>query len=234
MLKYPLYEFITTVPSCLETSTVKIVLEIFEQQQCDRLVVLNQQQCPVGIIYSAVLLPQVLAANQAGKSKAGAVNLQSLVEPIQTVPAAWGVEEFAWFLRSQKNQNYHNRDWALIDSDGKFFGLVDSLRLLKFWTNQRGEIQTDESKHSPILREVNDAAKPAAWVASPKVKSRRRKLPMAPKSATEGIPAENPPSLRHQPLIQLLERLPWPLMLQTGTGEIVTQNPAWWQQLGVL
>ncbi len=34
--------------------------------------------------------------------------------------------------------------------------------------------------------------------------------------------------------MQLLERLPWPLMLQTGTGEVVTQNPAWWQQLGVV
>jgi signal transduction histidine kinase/CheY-like chemotaxis protein len=233
MLKYPLYEFITTVPSCLETSTVKIVLEIFEQEQCDRLVVLNEQQSPVGVLYSARLLPQVLAANQAGNAKARALNLQSLVEPIQTVPAAWGVEEFGWFLRSQKNQNNNNRDWALIDSDGKFFGLVDSSRLLQFWANQRGEIQTDESKHSPILREVDDASKPAAWVASPKVKSRRRKVPMAPKSTKEGI-AENPSLLRHQPLIQLLERLPWPLMLQTGTGEIVTQNPAWWQQLGIL
>jgi signal transduction histidine kinase/CheY-like chemotaxis protein len=33
-------------------------------------------------------------------------------------------------------------------------------------------------------------------------------------------------------LVQLLERLPWPLMLQSSTGEVVMQNPAWWQQLG--
>ncbi|MDJ0798186.1 MAG: hybrid sensor histidine kinase/response regulator [Calothrix sp. MO_167.B12] len=35
-------------------------------------------------------------------------------------------------------------------------------------------------------------------------------------------------------LIPLLERLPWPLMLETSTGEVVMQNPAWWQQLGNL
>ncbi|MFM9158766.1 MAG: hybrid sensor histidine kinase/response regulator, partial [Dolichospermum sp.] len=27
---------------------------------------------------------------------------------------------------------------------------------------------------------------------------------------------------------------PWPIMLQSSQGEIITQNPAWWQQLGVL
>jgi len=33
---------------------------------------------------------------------------------------------------------------------------------------------------------------------------------------------------------QLLERLPWPIMLQTGAGEVVMQNLGWWQQFGAL
>lgn len=37
-----------------------------------------------------------------------------------------------------------------------------------------------------------------------------------------------------EPLIQLLERLPWPLVLETDTGEVIAQNQAWWQQLGGL
>jgi signal transduction histidine kinase/CheY-like chemotaxis protein len=36
------------------------------------------------------------------------------------------------------------------------------------------------------------------------------------------------------PMIELLERLPIPLMLQTGSGRMVTQNWAWRQQIGEL
>ena len=34
-------------------------------------------------------------------------------------------------------------------------------------------------------------------------------------------------------LAQILDGLPWPLMLQNGTGEVLTQNPAWWHQIAV-
>ncbi|PLZ84808.1 hybrid sensor histidine kinase/response regulator [Fischerella muscicola CCMEE 5323] len=225
MLKYPLYEFISTLPICSRTATLKVVLEIFETEQCDRLVVLNEQQKPVGVIYSAHLLPEILAANQANSHKAGSFDLaqtltswgSSLIQPIQTLSSDWGVEEFSYLLRSQQNKNNINRDWALIDSEGKFLGLIDSSRLLQFVVRQR--IQTQ-----PQIEDTTN-----------KAKSRRRKTPVAakPTKETKQVTPVSSPLLNH-PLIQLLERLPWPLMLQTNTGKVVTQNPAWWQQLGVL
>jgi signal transduction histidine kinase/FixJ family two-component response regulator len=200
-------------------------LESFETQQCDRLVVLNEQQKPVGVIYSAHLLPEILTANQANSNQAGSFDLEqtliswgsSLIQPIQALSSDWGVEEFSYLLRSQQNKNNINRDWALIDSEGKFLGLIDSSRLLQFVIRQR--IQTQ-----PQIENTTN-----------KAKSRRRKTPVAAKpikEAKQATPASSP--LPNHPLIQLLERLPWPLMLQTNTGKIVTQNPAWWQQLGVL
>jgi signal transduction histidine kinase/CheY-like chemotaxis protein len=245
MLKYPLYEFIATAPSCVETTTLKIVLGIFEQEQCDRLVVLNEQQCPVGLVYSRRLLTALLAADPAERKGVGLIELQeplakwhsTLIEPVKTLPATWSIEQLNWFVRSQQSQNHPNLDWALIDSNGKFLGLVDSLRLLQFLAKQKVKLQPDESKLSGIHSGTDNRAKDSSWVASSKVKSRRRKLATEQATLREAQAAPVIPESRtpvHQPLVQLLERLPWPLMLQTSTGEVVTQNPAWWQQLGVL
>ncbi|MFB2773308.1 ATP-binding protein [Pelatocladus sp. BLCC-F211] len=225
MPKYPLYEFVCTVPICSKTATLKVVWEIFEAQQCDRLVVLNEQQNPVGVIYSARLLPEILAANQENTNQAGSLNLQqplasresSLIQPIQTLQSDCEIEEFSDLLRSQQTKNNINRDWALIDPEGKFLGLIDSSRLLQFVFRQKAQTQP----------QIEDS--------TTKTKSRRRKAPVAAKTIKEAKQTTPPFSpLPNHPLIQLLERLPWPLMLQTNTGKIVTQNPAWWEQLGIL
>ncbi|MFN6481676.1 MULTISPECIES: hybrid sensor histidine kinase/response regulator [unclassified Nostoc] len=200
MLDYPLYDFQATVPSCLQTSSLAVVLEIFEQQQCDRLVVVNQQQCPIGLLYSARLIPKLLAHSDDKN-----FNLhqslstwgQGLIEPIQTILASERVEQLSLHL-CYPEAEHQNLDWALIDFDGRYLGLLDSSRLLRSLAKERmAGLQSSgihRSRHEP-----NEAK-----------------------------------SLGHQPLIHLLERLPWPLMLQTGTGEVVARNPAWWQQLGTL
>ncbi|BAY33648.1 CBS sensor hybrid histidine kinase [Nostoc carneum NIES-2107] len=209
MLQYPLYDFLATVPICIETSTLAMVLEIFEKEQCDRVVVVNQQQCPVGLLHSARCIQKLLAAVGGDR-----LNVQqpitnfalSLIEPIQTIPAVERVEQFALFLRYQQTQiNHNNFNWALIDPDGKFVGLLDSSRLLALLARQQVAI----SEHEDDIRE--DVA-----TQSPLQLPNQHQTPV------------------YQPIVQLLERLPWPLMLQTGTGEVVTQNPAWWQQLGIL
>ncbi|MFN6464962.1 MAG: ATP-binding protein [Nostoc sp. DedVER02] len=196
MLDYPLYDFQATVPSCLQTSSLAVVLEIFEQEQCDRLVVVNQQQCPIGLLYSARLIQKLLAHNDDKN-----LNLQqsifawsqSLIEPIQTISASERVEQLGLHLCDPQAEKQQNLDWALIDSDGRYLGLLDSSRLLRSLAKERmGGLQSSVQ------------------------------------------PPNKAKSLEHQPLILLLERLPWPLMLETDTGEILARNPAWWQQLGAL
>jgi signal transduction histidine kinase/DNA-binding response OmpR family regulator len=239
MLKYPLYEFIATVPNCVETTTVAVVLEIFQQQQCDgaerplrdRLAVLDKQKCLLGLIYSARLLPQLLTAVK-GEGRSKFLDLQQplstlgqgLIEPIQTIPASFNVEQFSSFLRFQKTQGNTNLDWALIDLDGKFLGLVDSPRLLGFLREQK--LETETSKGSRRTNSRKTLHKSCANVSNCTEKE-------------EGKDTGNRSYAPHQrreckPLVELLERLPWPLMLQTSNGEVVTQNPAWWQQLGAL
>jgi signal transduction histidine kinase/DNA-binding response OmpR family regulator len=175
--------------------------------------VVNQQQYPVGLLYSGHLMPKIWAA-ASGETF---LNLQqpistfspSLISTIQTIPAAEHLENLSLFLRYQQNQKNKTLDWALIDSDGKFLGLLDKSRLLSFFVKKKlslGSIGSIRSDNQQDIAEVKTCS--------------YQKNEQSP--------------LRHHPLVQLLEKLPWPLMLQTNNGEVITKNLAWWQQLGAL
>ncbi|MFN6561789.1 MAG: ATP-binding protein [Nostoc sp. ChiSLP01] len=211
MLDYPLYNFQAIVPSCPQTTTLAVVLEIFEKEQCDRLVVVNQQQYPIGLLYSVRLIQQLL-----GHSDDKNLNLQqslsiwgqALIDPIQTIPVSERVEQLSWRLSQQQAQKEQNLDWALVDSDNKYLGLVDTPRLLRSLVKEKmaGSLSYGEHPH---------------------------KYDALPTHSPAQMPNQ-PQPLAQKPLVKLLETLPWPLMLETGTGEVVAKNPAWWQQLGVL
>ncbi len=204
MLDYPLYDFQATVPSCPQTSTLAVVLEIFEKEQCDRLVVVNQQQYPIGLLYSVRLIQKLLGHSEdknLNLQQSLAIWGQALIDPIQTISVSERVEQLSWRLSQEQTQKPQNLDWALIDSDGKYLGLVDTSRLLRSLAREK----------------------------------------MAGLFAAGAVPTHPPAQMPNQPqplvqkpLVKLLETLPWPLMLETGSGEVVAQNPAWWQQLGVL
>ncbi|GAA6620903.1 ATP-binding protein [Scytonema sp. NUACC26] len=213
MLKYPLYDFIATVPICLETVTLADVLDVFEKEQCQAIAVLDKQQYLLGLLYSARLLPQLLLAGYVGeRSKFSylqqpiSILARELVQPVQTIPVTFQIEQLGGFLRSQTIPANTNLDWALIDSNSKFLGLVDNSRLLKWLAFHQFETPKENSDRDTIVEKARTFY--------------QKRIPHHPQI--------------HQPLVQLLERLPWPLMLQTNSGEIITQNPAWWQQLGAL
>lgn len=127
-----LHDFIVTVPSCFETTRLAVVLEIFSQGQCDLLVVVSEQQCPIGVVYPARLMPYLISShgykgNLDVQQPLSAVSL--IVEPIVALPAALSVEQFGFYLHSQYFQTDTGPDWALVDSDGKFLGLLNSPHL---------------------------------------------------------------------------------------------------------
>ncbi len=213
-----LCEFITSVPECLETTVTAFVLQMFQQHKYDRLVILNQQGWPVGVLYAAKALLQLLNTNGETYLEAPEpehnwqlLDLQqpistwgqSIIESIPQISVDCGTEQLNLLLASTKNETYHHPDWALTDKDGKFLGLLDSGKLLQFLLAQQGENQN----LTDLDVDVNCSE---------------------PKQAKTFLTQED------KALIPLLERLPWPLMLETSAGEVVMQNPAWWQQLGNL
>lgn len=220
MLQYPLYDFLATVPHCVETTTLAMVLEIVEQEQCDRLVILNQQQCPLGLVYSAQLTQKLLATSGDEQDDSLQQSIISwdpnIIEPLKTIPATYCVDQLRRLLSYQPTSTNHNLEWALIDTEGKFLGLLNNTRLLRLLAQEKLAV----SKVGSLPASAPRNSQPMA--ANKRAKAHWRRRPH------QYQPMEN------QPLVQLLELLPWPLMLQRGTGEVVAQNPAWWQQIGAL
>ena len=127
---FKLHDFIVTVPSCVQTARLSVALELFSQGQCDRLVVVSEQQCPVGVVYPARLISYLISSQGYEGSKEvqqplSAVDL--IVEPIVALPAELSVEQFGLYLHQLPTDT--DSDWALVDSDGKFLGLLDSPHL---------------------------------------------------------------------------------------------------------
>ncbi|MFB2922659.1 ATP-binding protein [Aerosakkonema funiforme] len=136
----------------------------------------------------------------------------SIIEPLATLPADFTLKQFWPYLQDRRYKTAPSPDWALVDPTGKFVGLLDTQRLLQYLSNRL----------SPeILAESEPPQKPAA-----------------PRLPVDRIPSKSPATTTLEetlhPLIVLLERLPLPIMLQTGNGESVNQNLAWRKHFGAL
>ncbi|BAZ41091.1 CBS sensor hybrid histidine kinase [Calothrix sp. NIES-4101] len=270
MLHYRVDDFISTVPSCLQTTTLAALLDMFEVENCDRLVVLNEQKYPLGLLYSAGVISQllILAAKNQGSELTNYLQQQffswnlsldnSLLQPIKTVLATESIEKFRKLLNPRQSSVKTNKqapvaDWVVIDSHQKYLGLLNNARLLKHLTKST-EISHSTSSTKPRSNDglntdmepqnMNQNAIGNSKQASKTSQTRQRRKTnrvttvtakaIPPTSIPQTQSEQKPSQSQYQSLVQLLERLPWPLMLQTGGGEVVTQNPAWWQQLGML
>ena len=189
-----LTDFIANVPSCVDSTSLASAMEIFSRGQRDQLIVLDQQKCPVGLVRLHRLMPVIASAQFGVAATSSRPELEqpisalelSLIEPLVKIPAQMGVEQFRTHLGSQV-QTENSLDLALVDSSGKFLGLLDSPRLLQFLAVSPTVINSSQAVGDSV--DFQDA------------------------------------------LVQLLQQLPWPLLLQTSTG-VVAQNGAWQQQLG--
>lgn len=130
--KYNLGDFIETVPSCLQTATMALAWEIFSQGH-DRLVVLNRQQTPVGVLHLRQLLPQGLTATSNSKNIKQSLSKATahLLEPLETLPAGLSLEQFQLYLHS-RSEGSDNRPIAIVNAAGKFLGLLEQTKLWKF------------------------------------------------------------------------------------------------------
>ncbi len=226
-----LQHFIQTVPVCLQTATVGHLWSIFCQGNGDRVVVVNQQHQPVGLVRLYRMMPDLFqqtphlpfrrlgthdlsaqTQTQLDRQQLRYKLRESWIEPLLDVPARFNWLEFWQHLRQStpEAQLYSSisaapktQPLALVDAQGQFLGLLDSLKLLKFL-----------------------AVNPQLLRSNAELTPKRN----APHPETESTPVSRdgiPPSL-----LQLLEQLPIPLTIQTSEGKIIAQNRSWRSQLG--
>ncbi len=226
-----LREFAEPVPVCEQASGLVVVLETFRSSACDAIVVVSQQQYPLGVINLRQVMPYLLSPTSLdGSTQARDIEdfhkplsqlEPSLMQPLGILPAQLSLNQFWSYLQESGTSptNYagvgekvspqldrsptlsdptpicnlpsptpSTEQWALVDGDGKFLGLLNSWLILK--------------SLAPSLAATDRSAE------------------------QESQPANL------QPLMQLLEQLPLPLSLQTTAGQVLAQNHTWRQQLG--
>jgi len=228
-----LKEFAEQVPVCEQTSDLAAVLEIFRSSECDAIVVVSEEQCPLGVVNLRQIMPYLLSSAALGESGLTSATKDfdkplsqlepPIIQPLTILPAQLNLSQFWACLNDSGDrlsrdwgrlegqepgrareipslphpyfaptklarQNSLTEHWALVGGDGKFLGLLNSWRVLKF---------------------------------------------LAPNFTANDTSANEELQLTSlKPLVQLLEQLPLPLSLQTATGQVVAQNLTWRQQVG--
>ncbi|NES06428.1 MAG: hypothetical protein F6K22_28600, partial [Okeania sp. SIO2F4] len=141
-----LRKFISPISVCLDTENLQVVWSIFCREKCNELVVINKAHQPLGLIYLHNLIPYIVSNSetkllkthisignwQQPLSEASSLTLRSL----RILPADLTVDKLWPYLQpkseQQTNQESHSLPIAVVDTEGKFLGLLDSWRILEF------------------------------------------------------------------------------------------------------
>ncbi len=189
-------QFIKPAPVCECKATLETLCHRMQTTASKFIVILSQEQFPLGIISLNHLLPHLL--NQASAP----LNLSSLMEPVSVCYVDTSIEDLAQRLLVSNSQ-----DCALVDAKGRFLGLLDSWRLLKAILPQPSNKQTQLVAPS---QELTEQPKP----------------PVSPSSTPLFLS-----SVAYNCLLQLLDKFPLPLRLETNSGQIIRQNSRWLSQV---
>lgn len=214
-----LQSFIRAVPVCLQTATLSQVWSIFCLENCDRIVVINPTtDQPVGVVYLCRLMAYVFPQSDLIALSEGshlAIRAQqsiqqletTLIEPLIAVSAHLDWSEF-WLHLQQTNT-----DSQTVSSD------------------RPSDLPLNSNPQSVAL--VNPNNQFLGLLDSLKLLQFLASNPHLLQAKSANIPENNSSEKAISSLLQLIEQLPIPLMIQRNQGETVAQNQAWCSQFGI-
>ncbi|MGB3640179.1 MAG: ATP-binding protein [Rivularia sp. (in: cyanobacteria)] len=244
---YPLYEFISRVPSCYETTPIKEVLSFFEQEQHSvQLVVLNEQQVPCCLLDATNLLEFFIYEKQDELGNTDKFDWNrpiscldaEFIQPIQILSSSLSLEQFGSKLRTQKlSVSSHN--WVLVNEYNKLLGLLDSCKLLRRLASSQSQNKTVAIASGNRKTEYQEASNsisviPRNFIAKTHSDGAEVISYTDAKNKIYSSRNRNKSQWSYKYAAQLLKGLPWALMLETDTKEVVSQNQLWYEQLGEL
>ncbi len=260
-------KFAQLVPVCQRTSELATLLDIFNCSRHDSIVVVSEQQYPLGVVNLRQIMPHLLSYAKVGSSGSTMTTgflhkplswvEPNIIEPITILPGKLSLNQFWYYLQDNESREgglgelvsnwdrefnqFPIRDqeqWALVDGDQKFIGLLNSWLLLKSlastFTQQRSEsivkgTQPKGLNPNPLRTHHPDYGLTAksSWVNSLGLSSR---INSGLKTQEEAV-TKTAQFKGINPLVQLLEQLPLPLSIQTSTGKVLAENLTWREQI---
>jgi signal transduction histidine kinase/CheY-like chemotaxis protein len=250
-----LKEFAQAIPVCEQTSSLSALLEIFQASGCDAIVVVSEQQRPLGVVNLRQVLPHLLSSARLGETPVaiGAGDFHkplshlepTIIEPLAIVPDKLSLSQFWVYLKESGNSL--RKDWGSFEEG-------ESLRAGEWESGRIGEnspitltryAQAPQTPHHPCiaptkLKIENSLVQHWALVDGDGkflglLNSWLLLKSLTPNFTTSEASTgtdEEPQPTSIKLLVQLLEQLPLPLSLQTATGQVLTQNLSWRQQIG--
>jgi signal transduction histidine kinase/CheY-like chemotaxis protein len=215
-------EFVKPTPVCAQTVRLQAVLRLFSQTGCERVIVEDEQRNLIGTVSLSRLTALLsggppdnktqqlnrgaIAPFQQNLKQLASVSEQPLYETLIELPADWSISQFAPYLQSLERRQY-----ALVSETGQCLGLLDQMRLLKFL-----------------------ALTPIASEQEPPGMKHRLAQQAAVSNPIEAVEPSSVDTIPTKLLIDLLECIPLPMMLQTSAGRVLARNSSWREQLGEL
>ncbi len=149
------------VPVFPKTVTIQVALTALSQSQCDRLIVLDSQQQPIGVVKLQYLLPQLLSSEAPASLPSLTLPplltapitaiAPSVIEPIIVVPAEWQLTQLMMRVQFPDSDAI-----ALINSTGEVLGLLDTEQVFQLLAEH--PIASPESEE---IEEISDSYLPA-------------------------------------------------------------------------
>ncbi|MCU0552060.1 MAG: ATP-binding protein [Leptolyngbya sp. Prado105] len=220
MMTYPasIHEFVEPVPVCLQSATLSEAIDLMGQYQSDRLVLVTERQLPLGIIHAHRLL---LCDRHTDAP------LEDVIEALPTIAETIALHQIEFVSPV--------RYWAVVDAEQKFLGLVDSF-YLRWWVTALPKSTAKPSSESlwrQVKTEVAVEPDSAPSRLRQKIQAQIAEMGYAKSLESELSPAHLALAELESKttLMQFLEHLPLPLMLQTSTGRMIAKNKHWTEQL---
>ena len=133
-------EFIEPASVCSALASVSIAAEMLHQQGCDRIVIVDESQYPVGLIHLRQLLPLLGDPAYAHQSLSTLLQSDSLPAVVQDHL----LSDYAVELKYSSV-----RFWAVTDCDRTYLGIVDVFYLRKFLVLATSDRQDDHLGTDP-------------------------------------------------------------------------------------
>ncbi len=231
-----LKEFIQPVRVCQQTAPLEAVIEIFTSCECDRIVVVNEQQYPVGVVNLRRLMPYILdnINEQTGRSTAGIDDQTDRGDRCNILFNQGN------YLGDRTRVNFLEKTQLSATQLADFSRLIEPVETIsadnswhEFWQQLQNQADSAFRKHwvvvdgSSLCIGLLDSWRLLKYIP-PLINSSSQ---FSQEGTTFSHPSQQPQSTIVNPLEQLLEQLPLPMMLQTGGGEVISKNTAWRETL---
>lgn len=143
--------FLEYVPVCEEKANLDTILAIFQSGNYEKIVVVNEQQAPLGIIKCGLIMLYLWQRERVKVTEPPDFDntelhfptnkaIETPIEPIEVLSAQMDLREFLAYLQSKNYGVGSDRNVAVVNSEGKFLGLLNNSKILQKLAAQNADL----------------------------------------------------------------------------------------------